>query len=146
MRYATPLSLIFLDLDNFKTINDTLGHPAGDRALKEFATLVTGGARTNDFAARYGGEEFAVILPHTDGVMGSRVARRIVAAVREFIFLEDEKPTHVTVSAGVATYPSSRDIASMEALVRAADAALYRAKDAGKDCVALFDGSSVSRD
>ena len=145
VRYATPLSLIFLDLDNFKQINDTLGHPAGDRALKEFATLVTGGARTNDFAARYGGEEFAVILPHTDGEMGARVARRIVAAVREFVFLEDEKRTHVTVSAGVATYPSSPEIASMDALVRAADEALYRAKDAGKDCVALFGETSVSR-
>ncbi len=144
-RYGTPLSLIFLDLDNFKTINDTLGHPAGDQALKEFATLVSGGARTNDFAARYGGEEFAIVLPHTDGAMGTRVAQRIVAAVREFVFLEDRTPTHVTVSAGVATYPAGSKIDSMDALIRAADGALYRAKDAGKDCVIQFASETSGR-
>ncbi len=137
-RYGAPLSLIFLDLDDFREINNTYGHPAGDQALKEFATLVSGGARANDFAARYGGEEFAIILPHTDGEMGKRVAQRIVAAVREFVFLEDRTPTHVTVSAGVATYPASAEIDSMDELVRAADGALYRAKDAGKDCVIQF--------
>ena len=142
-RYGTPLSVIFLDLDNFKGLNDTLGHQAGDQALKEFATLVSGGARANDFAARYGGEEFAIILPHTDAEMGKRVAQRIVAAVREFVFLEDETPTHVTVSAGVATYPAGPKIDSMDALVRAADGALSRAKDAGKDCVIQF-ASEVS--
>ncbi len=142
-RYGTPLSLIFLDLDNFKALNDTLGHQAGDQALKEFATLVSGGARANDFAARYGGEEFAIILPHTEGAMGKRVAQRIVAAVREFVFLEDQTATHVTVSAGIATYPGSSEIDSMDALVRAADGALYRAKDAGKDCVVQF-ASEVS--
>jgi diguanylate cyclase (GGDEF)-like protein len=138
-RYHTSLSLIFLDLDDFKIINDTMGHQAGDRALEEFATLVGGGARATDVAARYGGEEFAIILPHTDGTMGLRVAERILAAVREFVFIEDVKPTRITVSAGVATYPAGPEIDSMDALVRAADEALYRAKDAGKDCVALHD-------
>jgi diguanylate cyclase (GGDEF)-like protein len=138
-RYRTPLSLIFLDLDDFKDINDTRGHPAGDQALKEFATLVSGGARASDVAARYGGEEFAIILPHTDGTMGLRVAERIVAAVREFAFIDEVEPTRITVSAGVATYPAGPEIDSMDALVRAADKALYRAKDAGKDCVALHE-------
>ena len=137
-RYRTPLSLIFLDLDDFKALNDSLGHQAGDRALAEFATLVGGGARSSDVAARYGGEEFAIILPHTDGTMGVRVARRIVDAVREFVFLEELQPTHVTVSAGVATYPGA-GIDSVDALMRAADQALYRAKDAGKDRVALHE-------
>ena len=137
-RYRTPLSLIFLDLDDFKSINDSLGHQAGDRALAEFATLVSGGARSSDVAARYGGEEFAIILPHTDGAMGVRVARRIVAAVREFVFLEDLQATHVTVSAGVATYPGA-GIDTMATLMRAADGALYQAKDAGKDRVALHE-------
>ncbi len=143
-RYRTPLSLIFLDLDDFKSINDTLGHQAGDRALGEFATLVSGGARGNDVAARYGGEEFAIILPHTDGGMGVRVAQRILAAVREFVFLEDLRPTRITVSAGVATYSGEGEIDSMSALVRAADQALYRAKDMGKDCVALHETQSSS--
>jgi diguanylate cyclase (GGDEF)-like protein len=137
-RYAVPLSLVFFDLDNFKRLNDTLGHQAGDRALQEFATLVTGGARANDIAARYGGEEFAVILPHTDGRMAVRVAERIRRATREFLFLADETPTRVTVSAGVATYPASQEIDSVDSLIRAADSALYLAKDSGRDQVVQY--------
>jgi diguanylate cyclase (GGDEF)-like protein len=133
-RYRTALSLVFLDIDDFKQLNDRLGHPAGDRVLAEFATLVTGGARASDFAARYGGEEFSVILPHTRLDMAMRVADRIRRAVREFEFLADESPCRVTVSAGVATFPSP-EIDSVDALIRAADVALYRAKDMGKDRV-----------
>ena len=134
-RYAVPLSIVFFDLDKFKKLNDTLGHQAGDRVLQEFATLVTGGARANDIAARYGGEEFAVILPHTDAVMATRVADRIRCATQDFVFLDDETPTRVTVSAGVATYPSTETIDSVDSLVRAADVALYRAKDMGRNRV-----------
>jgi len=136
-RYGVPLSLVFFDLDNFKQINDTLGHPAGDKILEEFSMLATGGARANDIAARYGGEEFAVILPHTEREMASRVAERIRRAVDEFKFNAAEKPTHVTVSGGVATYPGGKGIDSMDALVRSADAALYRAKDQGRNCVVV---------
>ncbi|MCP3981623.1 MAG: diguanylate cyclase [bacterium] len=134
-RYAVPLSLVFLDIDHFKQINDTLGHQAGDCILGDFATLVAGGARTNDFAARYGGEEFAVILPHTDGEMAERVAERIRRAVEQFVFLEDEKPTRVTVSSGVATYPATPAVDSVDALIRAADEALYEAKERGRNRV-----------
>ena len=141
-RYGTDLSLVMLDLDDFKRVNDTHGHPAGDRSLQEFAMLVAGGARTTDLAARYGGEEFAVILPHTSGTMALRVAERIRQAVRQFVFLEDEHPTRLTVSAGVATWPSFPHIDSAEALVRAADRALYRAKLGGKDLIVLDDGGT----
>lgn len=134
-RYDTPLSLVFLDIDDFKKLNDSLGHPAGDRVLAEFATLVAGGARANDVAARYGGEEFSIILPHTDATMAVRVAERIRRAVAEFVFIEEERPSRITVSAGVATYPSTRGVDSVDELVRAADVALYQAKDQGKDCV-----------
>jgi diguanylate cyclase (GGDEF)-like protein len=140
-RYAVPLSLVFLDLDWFKSVNDTLGHQAGDSVLKEFATLVAGGARASDLAARYGGEEFAVILPHTDGAMAVRVAERIRRAVAEFVFLADETPTRITVSAGVATFPTSTDVDSVDALVRAADRALYLAKDLGRNRV-IQDGQA----
>jgi len=134
-RYSIPLSLVLFDLDHFKQVNDSLGHQAGDRALQEFATLVTGGARANDVTARYGGEEFAMILPHTDGEMAVLVAERIRRAVSEFVFFEESGRLHITVSGGVATYHGSPDIKSVDDLVRAADKALYQAKSRGRNCV-----------
>jgi diguanylate cyclase (GGDEF)-like protein len=139
-RYGADLSLVMLDLDDFKRVNDTLGHPAGDRCLQEFATLVLGGARDTDLAARYGGEEFAVVLPHTSAEMALRVAERIRSAVHEFVFLEETSPLRMTVSAGIATYPSFSSIDSPEALLLAADRALYRAKARGKDMTFSDDG------
>jgi len=134
-RYGQPLSIVMLDLDDFKRVNDSVGHPAGDQVLREFATLVAGGARTTDVAARYGGEEFALILPHTPRERALRVAERIRAAVQDFTFLEPQHALKITVSAGVATSPSGREIASAEQLVAAADHALYGAKRAGKNRV-----------
>jgi two-component system, cell cycle response regulator len=143
MRYRHPLSLVFFDLDDFKRLNDTFGHPVGDRALKEFGILVQGGARVTDLAARYGGEEFSMILPHTAGAMAARVAERIRAAVQEYLFVPEDGPARLTVSAGIATYPSHPDVDSAEALVRAADRALYRAKDRGKNRVVVDIGPAI---
>jgi predicted signal transduction protein with EAL and GGDEF domain len=92
-------------------------------------------------AARYGGEEFAIILPHTNGSMAVRVAERIREAARQFVFLADEHPQGITVSAGVATFPSSDGVDSPDALIRVADQALYAAKKAGKDRVVDASGS-----
>src|SRR5262245_3568265 len=141
-RYGTSLSLAMLDLDDFKRVNDSFGHPAGDRVLQEFATLVAGGARATDLAARYGGEEFAVILPHTGGAMANRVADRIRLAVRDFRFVAPEHSLRLTVSIGISTFPSVPDITTQSALILAADRALYRAKKMGKDCVVVDDGTS----
>jgi diguanylate cyclase (GGDEF)-like protein len=141
-RYGTTLSLAMLDLDDFKKVNDSYGHPAGDRVLQEFATLVAGGARATDLAARYGGEEFAIILPHTGGVMASRVADRIRLAVTAFRFGLPEHSIRITASIGISTFPSVPDITTASALILAADRALYRAKKSGKDCVILDDGSA----
>jgi len=138
-RYRFPLSIVMLDLDDFKKVNDTVGHPAGDKVLREFAMLVSGGARGTDLAARYGGEEFAMILPHTDRERAKRVAERVRAAVADFSFLEPEHPLRVTVSAGVATFASSPAIATAEHLVAAADRALYAAKKAGKNRVVVHE-------
>ena len=141
LRYETPLSVIMLDLDHFKAINDRYGHPAGDRVLREFAMLVAGGARNTDVAARFGGEEFAVILPHTGGPLAARVAERIRAAVNDFTFLEPDDRLKVTVSAGIATWPSHPSIDTAEAFVGAADRALLRAKSMGRNQVVVDEGS-----
>jgi len=138
-RYKLPLSIVMLDLDDFKRVNDTVGHPAGDRVLREFAMLVSGGARGTDVPARYGGEEFAMILPHTDRARAERVAERVRAAVADFSFLEPDHPLRVTVSAGVATFGSGPDFSSAEQLVAAADRALYAAKKAGKNRVVVHE-------
>lgn len=136
-RYKLPLSLVMFDLDDFKRVNDSFGHPAGDRVLREFAVLVSGGARGTDLAARYGGEEFAMILPHTNREHAERVAERVRAAVVDFRFLEPDHALRITVSAGVATFAAGTDIASAEQLVAAADRALYSAKNAGKNRVVI---------
>jgi len=143
-RYGAPLSLVLLDIDDFKQINDTLGHQAGDQALVELAMLVAGGARKTDVAARYGGEEFAVILPHTDNAMAFLVAQRTRAAIAEFIFLRDTTPIRLSVSAGVATYPTSDGIETVDSLVRAADMAMYEAKKKGKNQVVAARASNKS--
>jgi diguanylate cyclase (GGDEF)-like protein len=137
-RYKLPLSIVMLDLDDFKRVNDSLGHQAGDRVLREFAMLVSGGARGTDLAARYGGEEFAMILPHTDRERAEHVAERI-RAVADFTFLEPDQRLRVTVSAGAATFAPGLQMDSAEQLVAAADRALYAAKSAGKNQVVVHE-------
>ena len=134
-QHGMPLSLAMFDLDNFKRLNESVGHPAADRVLREFAMIVARGARDTDLPARYGGEEFAMIMANTDRELATRVAERIRAAVAEFVFLEIDQPLRVTVSVGIATVSPGSDITSAEQLVSAADRALYAAKNAGKNRV-----------
>lgn len=131
-RSARPLSLLFLDLDGFKSVNDTHGHLAGSRALVEAAAVIRGSARETDVAARFGGDEFALILPDTGSDGASAVAERVRDRLASHPFLaSDGLSIRLTASVGVATLP---DVASTaEALVRAADMAMYRVKEAGKN-------------
>lgn len=137
-RFGHPLALVMLDVDHFKAVNDTHGHPVGDVVLREVARRVSGLLRAVDRVARFGGEEFALILMQTDRASALDVARRVCAVVeREPVLAGDNIALNVTVSAGVAVSPD--DGKSSEALVTAADRALYAAKARGRNRAVGFD-------
>jgi diguanylate cyclase (GGDEF)-like protein len=133
-RYNSIFSLIMLDIDFFKKINDTYGHLYGDEILKEIASLIKGCLRGMDVVARYGGEEFAILLPETDIQEAVMTAERIRKCIEEHEFMSLGPGVKVTVSLGVTTYPSS-DISSRSDIVAKADAALYEAKEKGRNRV-----------
>jgi diguanylate cyclase (GGDEF)-like protein len=134
-RYDRALSLLMIDLDNFKDYNDEHGHLAGDRALAEFAGVLTSCVREVDVVARYGGEEFSVVLPETDAAGAFVTAEKIRETVAEHRFADaDGEPSqHLTVSIGAATFPEHA--ADRETLLKQADNALYEAKHFGRDRV-----------
>jgi diguanylate cyclase (GGDEF)-like protein len=136
-RYGRAFSLLMLDLDHFKQVNDTYGHLAGDEALRSLAALMRREVRPVDRIARYGGEEFAIILPETATTGALATAERIreIVATRP-IPVNGERQAALTVSIGVATFPDDAD--TEEALVGAADRALYAAKKGGRDRVVHF--------
>jgi diguanylate cyclase (GGDEF)-like protein len=157
VRYGTPVSLLMIDIDNFKPFNDTYGHPQGDKLLKEMAALLLASTRENvDLVARYGGEEFVVVLPNTPSEGAAHLAERlrgdvsedersgltVAEAIRQamvqtaFEGSPDKPEVRVTVSVGVASFPDHAS--SAEELVANSDKALYLAKRLGKNCVELF--------
>jgi len=135
-RFGRPLALVLFDLDHFKHVNDTHGHPAGDAVLREAAAHLAAGQRSVDRLARFGGEEFALLLVETAAPAALEAAQRLVAAMRAAPFALPAGPAlPVTASAGVAALPAHA--ADAAGLVRAADAALYAAKRAGRDRAVL---------
>ena len=131
-RSGRPLSLLFIDLDGFKSINDTHGHLYGSRALVEAAGLIRQSARETDVVSRFGGDEFALILPDTGSDGAAAVGERVRERVNGHRFLEgDGLDIHLTVSVGVATLPDVA--ASTEGLIQAADEAMYHVKEHGKN-------------
>jgi diguanylate cyclase (GGDEF)-like protein len=138
-RNGRPLSLLFIDLDGFKAVNDTHGHLAGSRTLVEAATVIRRSARETDIVARFGGDEFSLVLPDTGAEGAAAVGERVRERIEAQRFLEDEGLNiQLTVSVGVATLPDVA--ASAEELVKAADTAMYRVKDAGKNGVMIARG------
>jgi len=137
-RYNTIFSLIMLDIDHFKRINDTYGHLCGDEILKGLASIVKGCLRSMDIVARYGGEEFAILLPETNGGEAVQTAERIRRTVESNTFMGTEKGLHITVSQGVATYPSP-GIHARSDLIAKADKALYEAKESGRNKVVFLE-------
>lgn len=133
-RFAHSMSLIMLDIDDFKEFNDSYGHPRGDEVLKSVSAVIRRNLREMDIAARYGGEEFVIVLPETDCEGACAVAERIRSDIATIGFVPNGNgPVHKTVSIGVASFP--QDAASGLKLLEAADAAMYRAKRAGKNRV-----------
>lgn len=127
-RYSQPLSLLLLDVDDFKSYNDTYGHQAGDQVLRLVAAIISRDARQPDFVARYGGEEFVIVLPETDSEGALQIAERVRYKIEQASW--PHRP--VTVSVGYASYGNQADA---EAMLKQADQAMYRAKQAGRNCV-----------
>jgi diguanylate cyclase (GGDEF)-like protein len=139
-RYGHPFSLLMLDIDYFKTVNDTHGHLAGDEALRAIAARIGHAVRPVDLVARYGGEEFALILPETASVGALATAERIRETIAANpIRLPSGQTVNLTVSIGVASYPE--DAESVETLIDATDHAMYTAKSSGRNRVCCSGGS-----
>jgi diguanylate cyclase (GGDEF)-like protein len=133
-RYNRPLSVILIDLDHFKGVNDERGHQHGDVVLARFGRLLVESLRESDVPCRYGGEEFAVILPETDSDQAVAVAEKLRRRLKERDVVADLGENVVTISQGIASFPSA-DIANENDIVKKADDALYAAKDGGRDRV-----------
>ena len=145
-RTEAPLSVIMLDLDHFKRVNDTHGHLVGDQTLRAVAQVLSSSSRASDVVARYGGEEFAILCPDTDRATGERYAERLRRAIEAIDAKALGFPGPQTVSLGLAVQSPSY-APTPEQLLGEADAALYRAKRAGRNCVrASEDGVSEEVD
>ena len=133
-RTGEPLAVTMLDLDRFKAVNDTYGHPTGDVILYETARILEDTAREIDMVGRYGGEEFLVILPNTDEEEAARFAERVRTAVEAHIFRDETNEIRMTCSSGVASFPAE-GVDGPEQLLKQADDALYVAKESGRNRV-----------
>ena len=138
LRHGRIFSLVFLDVDSFKTYNDTHGHLDGDAVLRTVGGIIRELVRKADLAARYGGDEFVMLLPETDKEAGKIVAERIRNTVESYPFPGRQKlPTKkVTISVGISTFPE--DGADSQALIQCADKALYKAKESGRNVVCVL--------
>jgi diguanylate cyclase (GGDEF)-like protein len=142
-RYGYPLSLIMIDIDKFKHLNDTLGHAAGDCALQAFTSRVKKMLRCQDLLARMGGDEFVIMLPDTSASAGAVIAERIRQAIETLEVPFESGPIRFTVSAGIAQLDPAQD--DWEDLSRNADAALYDAKQHGRNSVAAQSTEEMKR-
>ncbi|MFC1523603.1 diguanylate cyclase [Thermodesulfobacteriota bacterium] len=138
-RQETHLCLLLCDIDHFKQVNDTYGHPFGDQVLKSVAGILAGTVRTVDLVARYGGEEFGIILEGSDAEGGRLMAERIRLAVEDLTVHKDGRAVSVTLSLGLSVFPA--DGAEKDTLISLADQALYQAKQGGRNQVVAWSGT-----
>ena len=136
-RHGRPISVLMLDIDHFKRINDDYGHPAGDRVLERLGLLLKECTRSGNSVCRYGGEEFTIILPELGVEVASETAERLREIVEQTDFdIGEDRKIKITVSIGVAAFPESASTA--EELTKAADIALYTAKEEGRNRVSRY--------
>jgi diguanylate cyclase (GGDEF)-like protein len=135
---SEPLSLLVMDLDKFKSINDRHGHPAGDAVLRAVSKLLASAARPQDMAARYGGEELVLVLPNTARATAAAIAETIRRAIAARVVKTGALSITVTASLGVATFDPECPLNTPAHLMKAADLAVYNAKHAGRNCVKIF--------
>jgi diguanylate cyclase (GGDEF)-like protein/PAS domain S-box-containing protein len=138
MRYQRPLTFLMFDMDDFKQINDTLGHAAGDKLLVLAAQTTVAQVRASDLVARYGGDEFMVILPYTSAGQALVVAERIRASVAAIQMETDDGTLGVTLSIGIAETQFEPRDENVERVIQRADQALYKAKQGGRNRVVIF--------
>lgn len=138
-RHAVPLSLVVFDIDHFKRVNDTFGHPGGDRMLRELGAVCSRMTRQNDMVARLGGEEFALLLTHADRKAAGHAAENFRAAIERTIVEYEAENIFVTASFGVTEL---RDDDTLEVFLARADSCLYQAKNAGRNCVVSESGDA----
>ena len=135
-RYQEDFTVLFLDIDNFKIVNDTHGHKVGDNVLKTIADIITKEKRDSDIAARYGGEEFVLLLTHSDNISSYIFAERLRQKIAGLEFLGTDTDLRITVSGGIASFPFNSS--NPADLVDMADSAMYLAKGAGKNRIAHY--------
>lgn len=135
-RYDTDISLLFMDVDNFKDVNDTYGHQAGDRALQAIAKAISKEKRESDIVARYGGEEFVLLMPHTNNINAFILAERIRKKIARLKIVHNGSLFSLTISGGIASFPVNGN--TPQELLQRADSALYQAKGAGKDNITQY--------
>jgi len=141
-RNGSPQALLMIDVDHFKEINDSHGHPVGDMVLQNIASLMEGRLRGHDFLGRYGGEEFCVVAPDTDIEGAMTLAEHLREAVASAPFSGDSGMFTVSISIGIAICPS-RDSGELKDLLQKADAALYSAKQTGRNRVVCFEDGKI---
>ena len=132
IRYENDLSLILLDIDYFKNINDKYGHQTGDKILKQIVKVLKKQKRKNDYLCRWGGDEFVFLLPETSLIKAQVIAERFRSSIE---MLQPVGQTKITVSMGLAKYNQGD---TLKTLLKRADVALYRAKDSGRNCFKVF--------
>jgi diguanylate cyclase (GGDEF)-like protein len=140
-RSNAPLSLITLDIDKFKNINDTYGHPFGDKVLQKVSEVCTEHLRTEDFFARYGGEEFICLLVNQDADQAKNVAERLRKAIESIVMKKDSVIVRITVSLGIA---DTKICETVEDLIKCSDKALYEAKERGRNRTFVFSAQETN--